>query len=198
MLHMIHHRRKTKFGATPVGFHHTCYNILKKYEIFSVWDESTMLPNEEWKLKIKSAIWRHHWEHDLMLAKAYHTPLSTIFLPNIRPGTVKSYYKPHSLLRSLKSINLPRSTLSKALRYWTTPIRERKCSCEQLTTNLPRHMFFNCLKSRAQIMKYKTVNNLAETFQPSKLQKFLRSLLKDENKLRNFHVMLSELDFPRF
>ena len=198
MLHIIHHRRKKNFGATPLGFHHTCYNILQKYKIFSVWDESKKIPIEELKSKIKSAIWRHHWEHDLMLAKAHHTPLSTILLPTILPDTVKRYYKPLSILRSLKSINLPRSSLSNALRYWTTPIRERKCSCEQLTNNLPRHLFFNCLESRAQIVKYMTVNNLAETFKPSKLQKFLRSVLRDEIKLRKFHVMLSELVFPRF
>ena len=29
LLHAVHKIRKTAFGATPLGFHHTCYNILR-------------------------------------------------------------------------------------------------------------------------------------------------------------------------
>ena len=116
LLNMVQKRRKTAFGATPLGFHHTCYNLLKKYRIFSLWDDSTTIPIEDLKIQVKSVIWRHHWEHDLKLAKAYHTPLSNILLTKIRPHTVKELSKPHFLLSSLKALNLPRSTISKALR----------------------------------------------------------------------------------
>ena len=119
-------------------------NLLQKYGILYLWEDNLPDSEEDFKVEIKNIIWKYHWENDMTTAKACHTPFSRIFLINTETRGVETYYRPHSLLRSLKSMNLSRSTLSKALRYWTTPIRRRRCFGGQTTDNLPRHLCFSC------------------------------------------------------
>ena len=38
LLHTVHNRRMTDFGATPLGFHHTIYNLLIKYGLTNLWE----------------------------------------------------------------------------------------------------------------------------------------------------------------
>ena len=130
--------------------------------------------------------------------KKCHSPLSKIFLSSINPKFVKLYYKPNRILYALKSSNLPRSVASRVLRFWTTPIRRRTCTCGQSTENLPRHLFFTCTKSKERVRQFTIKNDLGEFFLPGLLHTFLRSLLGEKALLRNFHEMLSDLDFPRF
>ena len=198
LLHAVHKRRMTDFGATPLGFHHTIYNLLIKYGLTNLWEMPKDASVLELKSQIKAAIWRHHWEKDLIISKACHTPLSKIFLSNINFKLENVYYKPHELMCSLKTIHLPRSAASRALRFWTTPIRKRTCTCGPTTEDLPRHLFFTCSKSAERVRKFKNMNDLGDLFLPGTLNTFLRSLIGDKILLRNFHEMLSDLDFPRF
>ena len=198
LLHAVHNRRMTDFGATPLGFHHTIYNLLIKYGLTNLWEMPKDASVLELKSQIKAAIWRYHWEKDLIISKACHTPLSKIFLSNINFKLENVYYKPHELMCSLKTIHLPRSAASRALRFWTTPIRNRTSTCGLTTEDLPRHLFFACSKSAERVRKFKNMNDLGDLFLPGTLNTFLRSLIGDKILLRNFHEMLSDLDFPRF
>ena len=110
-------------------------------------------------------------------------------------------YKTHMFLTLLDTEAFPRYALSRVLRFWTTPKRERTCSCGDHTTDISHHLLFNCRNTLDKVKSFASTlkdPDLIANFSSNNLDKFLIKISSSVENLKCFNLMLGEFDYPRF
>ena len=192
----IHRYRVNNINDIPVGFYHTAYRTLKKYGMGHLWNN---MPTKKILHQVlKKTIWLYHWRKDVSNALLSNSIFSIVFLSKCKPPAHP--YKCHTFLSSLNTMIFPRSSLSRVLRFWLTPPRERHCSCGVETGDLAKHLLFFCSQTRATTTAFvhSLEDNLAACFKPSLLTSFLEKIVKEANILENFNLMIGTFDYPRY
>ena len=148
-LGMINLKRTISSENPPIGFYTTVKHTLTRYPCLKYWINIPTTDHEELKSILKQHIWTEHWLRDFETASRHKAPFTTVFLDKALPA--KYPYEAHSLLQGFDPISFPRTNLSKALRFWTTPCRTVKCSCNEETDDLANHLLLDCSKTRELI-----------------------------------------------
>ena len=176
ILGKIHEHRNSHCKKLPQGFHNTVWHTLTKYRLTHLWNTIPEDIELECDLKtfLKNPIWLRHWKADLSKAVKYDTHFSNVFL---KDGELPVYpYKTHMFLTLLDTEALPRYSLSRVLRFWTTPERERSCSCGDHTTDISHHLLFNCRNTLDKVKSFASTlrdPDLIANFSSNNLDKFL-------------------------
>ena len=194
----IIHRMRISKNFNPVGFHRTVLRILKKYGIEKYWEYIPDAPSQKLKATIKKPIWLYHWNKDVATARSRDSPFSAIFLKNVQ---VPNYpYKTYHFLNIFNTLELPRNELTSILRFWTTPCRERICSCTRSTCNLAKHLIFTCPKYRELVACYrrKLLPGLRLLLLPNSFNLFLSRISSSTIDFFCFNRVVGKFDYPQY
>ena len=194
----LHLHRTYSLNNPPIGFYSTVKRILSKYKICRFWNNFPNVDHDHLKAILKHHIWLKHWKQDLETALRNKSPFGTGFLHDIRPP--KYPYKAHALVKALNPVTYPRSNLSNVLRFWTSPHRERICSCGQRTLNIARHILFGCPMTREIMSNYLATSppDISGLLKPDTLEVLFRKLAESPKLLDSFNLKIGSFDFPKY
>ena len=192
------HRARTSFSTLPVGFHSTVLHILKRYDLEKYWGQIPDVSHDELKVILKKPIWNYHWEKDIASARSRDSPFSSTLLKDSHPPTYP--YKSHHFINSFMAPDLSRANLSSILRFWMTPSRQRNCSCSLPTSNIAKHLIFECSKTRSLVTTYLAELSpmLRQILQPDSLQLFFSRVSSSDVDMGLFNHLVAEFCYPRF
>ena len=194
----LHHHRTYSTEKPPVGFYPTVERILSKYNIRRFWNNIADTDHDQPKAILKEPIWLKHWKQDIEQALCYKSPFIAAFLRKVHPP--KYPYKAHDLVKSLNPVTFPRVALSNVLRFWTSPVRQRRCSCGLETSNSVLHLLFECPMTRKLMSSYLTTlpRDVAVLLKPNRLDEFFGKLVVSPELLEHFNLQIGFFELPRY
>ena len=137
-------------------------------------------------------------EFDIASASRRDSPLSTIFSKDVIFPTYP--YKTWHFMKIFYTLEIPGPELASVLRFWMTPCRKRICSCTTPDSNLAKHPFFACTKTRDQVAFYrrKLLPNLRTLFHSETFSLFLSRISCSYIDFISFNRVVGKFDYPRF
>ena len=195
------HCARTNDSDLPVGFHCTALYILKKYGLEKYWNNIPNVSHNDLKAIFKKPIWDHHWKIDIASATSYDSPFSLALSKGKKGRILPKYpYKSYYFLDSFTDTDLSCSDLSSILRFWMTPPRQRVCSCTLPTSNIAKHLIFECQKTCSLVSSYRaTLSSVLQTnLQPDSLELFFSGVACSADEMRAFNRLVGKFEYPRF
>ena len=194
---MVHLARISN-SDLPVGFHSTALRIFQKYKLEHFWNNIPDVPHDKLIAIFKKPIWLQHWLKDVASASCCDSPFSTTFLKDVCQPTFP--YKTDLFMKNFPTHDLPRSELSTILRFWMTPSRERNCSCGVTTTNIAKHLIFECPRTRELMTCYKKKlsTDLLAILHPNMFSQFLAQIESSAENFNSLNKVIGKFDYPKF
>ena len=182
----------------PVGFHCSVSRILRKYSIEQYWDNIPDVSHDELISLFKKPIWLFHWLNDAAACGRRDSPFSMAFIRSALPPTWP--YKAGYFMNRFIPTDVPTTERASLLRFWMTPSRPRICTCACTTSNLAKHLIFDCPKTRDLMAHYilELSPELLASLDSSTFCVFLCRIAGSSDLLESFNRVVGKFQYPLF
>ena len=192
------HRNRTTNRNMPVGFHCSVRRILSKYGVEQYWDNVPDVPHAELISLFKKPIWLYHWLKDVASCSLRDSPFSIAFIR--RALTPTWPYKSSYFMNRVIPTNVPNSERAPLVRFWMTPSRTRLCTCNSKTSNLAKHLIFDCPLTRELMAHYilELSPELLTLLDSSTFSVFLNRIACSSELTECFNRVVGKFAYPLF
>ena len=191
------HRTRTTNRSMPVGFHCSAHRILRKYGLELYLYNIPNVPHNELISTLKKPIWLHHWLKDVAACSLRDSPFSIAF---VRHAIHPTYpYKAGHFMNRVTPKDIPNTERASLLRFWMTPSRQRTCICDSTTSNLAKHLTFECSQTRDSMALFllELPPKLRASITSSTFPIFLKRIAGSPELLESFNRVACKFDYPR-
>ena len=194
---MVHCTRTTN-RSMPVGFHCSAHRILCKYGLELYLNNIPNVPHNELMSTFKKPIWLHHWLKDVASCSLRDSPFSIAFIKHAPHPTYP--YKAGYFMNKVTPKDVPNTERASLLRFWMTPSRPRTCTCDSTTSNLAKHLTFECNQTRDSMALFlrELPPKLRASISSSTFPIFLKRIAGSPELLDSFNRVACKFDVPRY
>ena len=109
-------------------------------------------------------------------------------------------YKAGYFMNKVTPKDVPNTERASLLRFWMTPSRPRTCTCDSTTSNLAKHLTFECNQTRDSMALFlrELPPKLRASISSSTFPIFLKRIAGSPELLESFNRVACKFDVPRY